>query len=63
VTQLHQAIDDKFRAAGIGIAFPQRDVHLRAAEPLEVRLSRAHAPASPAPAGRESANRSAQTDG
>jgi potassium efflux system protein len=41
ITQLHQAIDDKFRAAGIGIAFPQRDVHLRAAEPLRVQLHRA----------------------
>jgi len=26
-TELHQAIDRKFRAAGIVIAFPQRDVH------------------------------------
>jgi len=39
-SELHQAIDDKFRAAGIGIAFPQRDIHLRASEPLDVRLSR-----------------------
>jgi len=27
-TELHQAIDQKFRAAGIVIAFPQRDVHV-----------------------------------
>ena len=27
ITELHQAIDRKFRAAGIVIAFPQRDVH------------------------------------
>jgi potassium efflux system protein len=26
-TELHKAIDRKFRAAGIVIAFPQRDVH------------------------------------
>ena len=26
-TELHKAIDQKFRAAGIVIAFPQRDVH------------------------------------
>ena len=41
ITELHQAIDDRFRAAGIGIAFPQRDLHLRSAEPLEVRFRRA----------------------
>jgi potassium efflux system protein len=27
-TELHNAIDQKFREAGIVIAFPQRDVHL-----------------------------------
>lgn len=43
ITDMHQAIDDKFRAAGIGIAFPQRDIHLRSAEPLEIHLSRAAA--------------------
>ncbi|MGB5733680.1 MAG: mechanosensitive ion channel domain-containing protein [Thiohalocapsa sp.] len=43
--ELHQAIDDKFRAAGIGIAFPQRDIHLRTSEPLEVRLRRTDRPA------------------
>ena len=26
--ELHMAIDDKFRSAGIEIAFPQQDVHL-----------------------------------
>jgi len=45
-SELHQAIDDKFRAAGIGIAFPQRDIHLRASEPLDVRLHRPGRPAS-----------------
>jgi potassium efflux system protein len=53
MTELHQAIDDKFRAAGIGIAFPQRDIHLRSAEPLEVRMSRStQAPAGTAGAAR-----------
>lgn len=31
-------IDDLFREAGITVAFPQRDVHLDAAQPVEVRL-------------------------
>ncbi|WP_462320539.1 mechanosensitive ion channel domain-containing protein [Halochromatium sp.] len=43
MTELHQAIDDKFRAAGIGIAFPQRDIHLRSAEPIDIRMHRAAA--------------------
>ena len=29
IHQLHTAIDQEFRAAGIEIAFPQRDVHIR----------------------------------
>jgi len=62
LTELHQAIDDKFRAAGIGIAFPQRDIHLRSAEPIEIMMRRPLAtaadpaqsqapPLEPAPAG------------
>ena len=35
LTDLHQAILDKFRVAGIEISFPQRDVHLDASRPLE----------------------------
>jgi potassium efflux system protein len=31
-------IDDRFRQAGIVIAFPQRDVHLDSARPIDVRL-------------------------
>jgi small-conductance mechanosensitive channel len=27
--ELHKAIDAKFRAAGVEIAFPQRDIHVR----------------------------------
>jgi potassium efflux system protein len=36
--QLHRAIDDEFRRAGIVIAFPQRDVHLDQIGPLEVSV-------------------------
>ena len=28
-TEVHEAIDREFKAAGIEIAFPQRDLHLR----------------------------------
>jgi len=38
ITALHTVINDKFAAAGIGIAFPQRDVHLVTTGPLEVRM-------------------------
>ncbi len=37
-SELRFRIDDLFREAGIVIAFPQRDVHLDAAAPLEIRL-------------------------
>ncbi|MHC4434523.1 MAG: mechanosensitive ion channel domain-containing protein, partial [Planctomycetota bacterium] len=42
--QLHQAIDREFRGAGIEIAFPQRDVHLETAGPLDVRVVPDQAP-------------------
>jgi potassium efflux system protein len=35
---MNRAIDKEFRQAGITIAFPQRDVHLDATGPLEVRV-------------------------
>lgn len=38
ITELHQAIYEKLNAAGIKIAFPQRDVHLDTRQPLEVRV-------------------------
>jgi potassium efflux system protein len=38
ITQLHEAVNSKFNNAGICIAFPQRDVHLDASRPLEVRI-------------------------
>ncbi len=37
-TELHKAIDRKFREAGIVISFPQRDVHLDTSSPLEIRV-------------------------
>jgi potassium efflux system protein len=37
--ELHMRIDQMFRDAGISIDFPQSDVHLFPAGPLEVRLS------------------------
>ncbi len=40
MSELHGTLYEKFREAGIGIAFPQRDVHLSAAEPLPVRILR-----------------------
>jgi potassium efflux system protein len=39
ITQLHEAVNEKFNNAGICIAFPQRDVHLDATKPLEVRIN------------------------
>ena len=33
ITQLHIAIDRKFKAAGIEISFPQRDLHIRSLPP------------------------------
>jgi len=38
-SDLHQAIDRKFKDAGIVIAFPQRDVHLDISEPLRLSTS------------------------
>jgi potassium efflux system protein len=41
ISELNQAIKDKFEQAGIVIAFPQRDVHLDTSGPLDVRIRRA----------------------
>ncbi len=41
ITELHQAVYDKLNAAGIGIAYPQRDVHLSTDRPLDIRMERA----------------------
>ncbi len=40
VTALHQAINRKFKEAGIEIAFPQRDLHLDTTRPLEIHIKR-----------------------
>jgi potassium efflux system protein len=39
-TELRREIYRDFNNAGIGIAFPQRDVHLDASEPLPIRILR-----------------------
>jgi len=36
--ELHKAIDRAFRKAGIVIAFPQRDVHFDADQPLKIKM-------------------------
>ena len=36
--ELNIAIDNAFKETGVTIAFPQRDVHLDGAKPLEVRV-------------------------
>ena len=38
ISALNEAINDKFNAAGISIAFPQRDLHLDTIKPLRVRI-------------------------
>jgi potassium efflux system protein len=38
VSQLHEAINQRFNDNGIVIAFPQRDVHLDTSKPLDVRI-------------------------
>jgi len=43
-SDLHKAIDQKFREAGLSMAFPQRDVHLDASKPLDIRILRKQVP-------------------
>jgi potassium efflux system protein len=38
ISELHTAINDKLNAAGIVIAFPQRDIHLDTHAPLDIRI-------------------------
>nr|VFJ43551.1 MAG: potassium efflux system protein [Candidatus Kentron sp. FM]VFJ58167.1 MAG: potassium efflux system protein [Candidatus Kentron sp. FM]VFK07199.1 MAG: potassium efflux system protein [Candidatus Kentron sp. FM] len=40
LSALHQGINDKFNAAGISIAFPQRDIHLDTLKPLDIHIHR-----------------------
>jgi potassium efflux system protein len=44
LTDLHRAINRKFQDAGLVIAFPQRDLHLDSASPLEVRILQGASP-------------------
>lgn len=44
ITDLHKSIGRKFDEAGIAIAFPQRDLHLDAREPLRVSIESALPP-------------------
>ncbi|MGI9238310.1 MAG: mechanosensitive ion channel domain-containing protein, partial [Woeseiaceae bacterium] len=43
-TDLHRAINSKFEDAGIVIALPQRDLHLDATSPLDVRILQGASP-------------------
>ncbi|MDX2503217.1 MAG: mechanosensitive ion channel, partial [Gammaproteobacteria bacterium] len=38
ISEINEAINKKFNAAGISIAFPQRDVHLDISQPIDIRL-------------------------
>jgi len=38
ITELHRVINERFNAAGIGIPFPQRDIHLDTSRPLDIRV-------------------------
>lgn len=40
ITELHQTIYDTFTRHGLLMAFPQRDIHLSASRPLDIRLTR-----------------------
>lgn len=40
VSEVRHRIDELFRQAGIGLAFPQRDVHLDTSGPLRVEIAR-----------------------
>ncbi len=38
ISEINEVINEKFNAAGISIAFPQRDVHLDISQPIDIRL-------------------------
>jgi len=48
ITDLHKAINSKFNAAKLSIAFPQRDIHFDTTHPLDIRLHRSRANEGPA---------------
>ncbi|NNE63942.1 MAG: hypothetical protein HKN34_07665, partial [Gammaproteobacteria bacterium] len=41
ISELHQAINNRFNEAEIVIAFPQRDIHLDTSSPLDIRIHQA----------------------
>ena len=41
ISALNVAINEKFNAAGISIAFPQRDLHIDTISPLRVQIEQA----------------------
>jgi len=43
-SDLHRAIDNAFKEAGIVIAFPQRDMHLDAVQPIRVAIEHPEEP-------------------
>ena len=45
ICELHEMNNEKLNAAGIVIAFPQRDLHIDTLSPLDIRIH--NAPASP----------------
>ncbi|MCP4041630.1 MAG: mechanosensitive ion channel, partial [Gammaproteobacteria bacterium] len=38
VSELHEAINDKFNSAEVQIPFPQRDLHIDTIQPLDIRI-------------------------
>jgi len=40
ISEINEAINEKFNEAGINIAFPQRDVHLDIEQPIDIHLKR-----------------------
>ncbi|WP_242445339.1 mechanosensitive ion channel family protein [Chromatium okenii] len=44
ITELHQTIYETFAEQGLVMAFPQREVHLSARQPLEIHLQRSPLP-------------------
>ncbi len=60
--QLHEAIDDAFKEAGIEIVFPQRDINLKTSRPVEVRVVGSEAGAAPPAARHEPTLTEARND-
>ncbi len=50
ITDLHKAIREKLNAAGISIAFPQRDIHMSTLRPLDITLHKPSVTGSPSEA-------------